>query len=116
MLSQRLRSARKYRGLTQEELAIKVKTTKATISNYENGHSSPHNEMLTFLADVLNVSTDYLLGRTDDPNTSDNKDIHRTEFENLFFNELDKLSEEDKKKALEHVKYLRFLAEQENKK
>lgn len=63
MLSERLKEARKKKKLTQEELAIKVNTTKGTISNYENGHSSPSNEMLTMLADVLDVSTDWLLGR-----------------------------------------------------
>lgn len=66
MLSQRLRAARKARGLTQEELAAKVRATKGTISNYENNHSTPPNDMLTQLADVLNVSTDWLLGRVDD--------------------------------------------------
>ncbi len=66
MLAQRLRYARKARGLTQEDLAEKVQTTKGTISNYENNHSSPPNEMLSMLADALDVSTDWLLGRIDD--------------------------------------------------
>ena len=66
MLSQRLRTALKAKGLTQEELAEKVQTTKGTISNYENNHSSPPNEMLAQLADILQVSTDWLLGRVDD--------------------------------------------------
>ncbi|QQE73701.1 helix-turn-helix transcriptional regulator [Brevibacillus composti] len=66
MISQRLRTARRAKGLTQEELAEKVRTTKGTISNYENNHSSPPNDMLMQLADVLQVSTDWLLGRVDD--------------------------------------------------
>ncbi|CAJ1003813.1 MULTISPECIES: helix-turn-helix domain-containing protein [Brevibacillus] len=66
MLSQRLRMARRAKGLTQEGLAEMVRTTKGTISNYENNHSSPPNDMLTMLADVLNVSTDWLLGRVDE--------------------------------------------------
>jgi len=65
LLAQRLRIVRKENKLTQEELAKKVNTTKGTISNYENGHSTPSNEMLALLADALNTSTDYLLGRTD---------------------------------------------------
>lgn len=65
MLSQRLRTARKAKGLTQEELAEHVCTTKGTISNYENNHSTPPNDMLRHLADILNVTTDWLLGRTD---------------------------------------------------
>lgn len=69
MLSQRLKHMRKLRKYTQEELAKKVNTTKGTISNYENGYSTPSNEMLAILADVLETSTDYLLGRTDNPST-----------------------------------------------
>lgn len=71
MLKDRLRKARKARKLTQEELAKKLKTTKSTISNYENGHSSPPNEMLIDLSKILNVSTDYLLGLTDKENYPD---------------------------------------------
>ncbi|RSD21053.1 helix-turn-helix domain-containing protein [Mesobacillus subterraneus] len=67
MLSKRLRMARKAKDYTQEKLASLVSTKKTTISNYETGYSSPSNEMLNDLADVLEVSTDYLLGRTDEP-------------------------------------------------
>lgn len=73
MLTQRLKAARKIAKLTQEGLAKRVNTTKATISNYENGHSTPSNDMLSALADALYVSTDYLLGRTDNPDSSNNK-------------------------------------------
>ncbi|SDB83642.1 Transcriptional regulator, contains XRE-family HTH domain [Pelagirhabdus alkalitolerans] len=69
MLSERLRIARKNKQLTQEQLAEKVHTKKQTISNYETGYSSPSNEMLSEIADILSVSTDYLLGRTSNPNT-----------------------------------------------
>ncbi|MCC2430886.1 helix-turn-helix transcriptional regulator [Bacillus paranthracis] len=63
MLTQRLKEARKAQKLTQQELANKVNATKGTISNYENGHSTPSNEMLKDLANILKVTTDYLLGR-----------------------------------------------------
>jgi len=75
LIQARLRAARKARGLSQEELAKFVNTTKGTISNYENGYSTPSNEMLLKLADVLNTTTDYLLGRTDDPSRPDDLDI-----------------------------------------
>lgn len=68
MLSQRLKVSRKKRKLTQDELALKVNTTKSTISNYENGHSTPSNDMLVLLSNTLLVTTDYLLGRSDSPN------------------------------------------------
>lgn len=67
LLSQRLRQARNAKGYTQKDLADLVNTKKTTISNYETGYSTPSNEMLKDLADVLNTTTDYLLGRVDDP-------------------------------------------------
>lgn len=72
MLPQRLKYIRKLRRYTQEELAKKVNTTKGTISNYENGYSTPSNEMLTLLADALDTTTDFLLGRSDNPNSKNN--------------------------------------------
>lgn len=73
LLAQRLRQARKSKKLTQEELANRVSTTKGTISNYENGHSSPPNEMLVLLAETLGTTTDYLLGRTTNPSPKDSE-------------------------------------------
>ncbi|WP_420909104.1 helix-turn-helix domain-containing protein [Lysinibacillus fusiformis] len=73
MLSHRLKVARKSKKLTQEQLAVKVQTTKGTISNYENGHSTPSNEMLVLLAKTLNVTTDYLLDNTDELHNFHNK-------------------------------------------
>ena len=68
MFSNRLKFLRKQNKLSQEELADKINTTKGTISNYENEYSTPSNELLKDLANVLNTTTDYLLGRTDNPN------------------------------------------------
>ncbi len=75
MFTQRLKNSRNRRKFTQGELAIKVNTTKATISNYENGHSTPSNDMLIQLSDALGVSTDYLLGRSDTPNMSEQEEF-----------------------------------------
>jgi len=62
MFPQRLKISRKNKMYTQEELAELVLTTKATISNYENGHSTPSIEMLLLLSSKLDVSVDFLLG------------------------------------------------------
>lgn len=67
MFDHRLKVARKSKKLTQEQLALQVQTTKGTISNYENGYSTPSNEMLVLLAKTLKTTTDYLLGNTEDP-------------------------------------------------
>jgi transcriptional regulator with XRE-family HTH domain len=77
MFAQRLRSARKAKKLTQEELATLVGTTKTTISNYETGYSTPSFEMLNELASVLDVTTDYLLGRSDEPQPATNSSVEK---------------------------------------
>ncbi|CEI72506.1 MULTISPECIES: helix-turn-helix domain-containing protein [Romboutsia] len=67
-LSMRLKALRKEKGLTLEELAKELDTTKVTLSRYENGIREPKGETLNKLANYFNVSTDYLFARTDDKN------------------------------------------------
>lgn len=50
-------------GMSQQELAAKLFVAPSTISNYETGQSRAHAEFICKVADVFNVSTDYLLGR-----------------------------------------------------
>lgn len=50
-------------SFTQEELAEKVGLTRTAIHRYESGLSQPPIKVLVKLAEVLNVTTDYLLGR-----------------------------------------------------
>ncbi|NFO58512.1 helix-turn-helix transcriptional regulator [Clostridium botulinum] len=50
--------------ITQEKLANKFFLTKSAISKYENGVNTPENKLLQNMADYFDVSTDYLLGRT----------------------------------------------------
>lgn len=106
MLDHRLKIARKSKKLTQEQLALKVQTTKGTISNYENGYSTPSNEMLVLLAKTLNTTTDYLLGNTDDPTPISEIDKDEAEFQAFandpslqkWYKELPKSREEDLQK------------------
>lgn len=67
ILNKRLRQARKRSGLSQSELAVRVKVQPAVISHFETGKRSPSLFTLRLLADALDVSLDYLFGRTDDP-------------------------------------------------
>lgn len=59
-----LRSLRKQQGLTQKEVADKLGIHCTTYTKYETGASEPSFEMLNKLADLYDISTDYLLGRT----------------------------------------------------
>ena len=63
--SELLKELRKDQGLTQKAIGAMFGIAGATYSLYENGHRRMTIEMLCKLADILNTSTDYLLGRTD---------------------------------------------------
>ncbi len=63
---ERLKEKRKEAGLSQAELAARVGVTSRTIQNYELGTRKPQNvEVVQKLADVLNTTTDFLLGNAD---------------------------------------------------
>jgi transcriptional regulator with XRE-family HTH domain len=64
---ERLRILREQKGLSQRELARLCGLSATQIYKYENNQSDPTSTSLTMMADQLDVSTDYLLGRTDDP-------------------------------------------------
>lgn len=66
--SERLRRLREERSITLDDLAIKIHSTKSTLSRYENGKRTPNIEFIERVANFFNVSSDYLLGRTDKPN------------------------------------------------
>ena len=70
MLGARIKELRKEFGLSQVELALRMEVTKQTISNWENENIQPSIDMLVGLANVFNVTTDYLLGLDDVPRLS----------------------------------------------
>ena len=70
MLGTRIKELRKEFGLSQVELALRMEVTKQTISNWENENIQPSIDMLVGLANVFNVTTDYLLGLDDVPRLS----------------------------------------------
>lgn len=62
MLKENIKSIRKSKGLSQEELAIKLNVVRQTISKWEQGLSVPDAEMLIKLAEVLDTTVSILLG------------------------------------------------------
>ena len=67
VLGNRIRRLRKKANLTQAELGKLLDCSNSTISLYEGGQRSPDTMMLVRLADVFDVSVDYLLGREHSP-------------------------------------------------
>ena len=62
-----LTELRKEKEIGQKELAVYLNVSVGTVSNYENDVHSPDLSTLCKLADFFGVTTDYLLGRTDNP-------------------------------------------------
>ena len=76
MLNENIKRIRKSKGLSQEELAIKLNVVRQTVSKWENGLSVPDSDMLITLADELDTSVSVLLGETVmEPMTDDLKAI-----------------------------------------
>lgn len=62
MLKDNIKTIRKSKGLSQEELAIKLNVVRQTISKWEQGLSVPDSEMLISLSEVLETPVSTLLG------------------------------------------------------
>lgn len=101
MLNKNIKILRKAKGLSQDELAVKLHVVRQTVSKWENGLSVPDSQMLIELATVLDTSVSTLLG----------EDIEKTQA-----NELKTISEklevinlqlakkkENKRKLLVHI-------------
>ena len=63
--TERLRELRVQSNYSQQDLADKMGVTKQTISQYERGVRKPDMDTLTALCDIFNVSSDYLMGKSD---------------------------------------------------
>jgi transcriptional regulator with XRE-family HTH domain len=68
--ARRLKAARELRQLNQAELAERAGLQATAISHFETGTRRPSFDNLRRLADALEVTTDYLLGRSADPTVS----------------------------------------------
>ncbi len=62
MLSENIKNSRKSKGLSQDELAIKLNVVRQTISKWERGLSVPDSEMLVALSEVFEIPVSTLLG------------------------------------------------------
>ena len=71
MLNDNIRTTRKARGYSQEELAIRLNVVRQTVSKWEKGLSVPDAELLSKMAEVLEVSVEELLG---EPKTQPRED------------------------------------------
>lgn len=67
MFPSRLKAARELRGYSQAQLGEKAKMPPSSVAHFETGNRKPSFDTLKNLANALDVTTDYLIGRADDP-------------------------------------------------
>jgi transcriptional regulator with XRE-family HTH domain len=67
ILGMRIKGRREAKGWTQEQLAAEIKVSRSAVGDYETGRKSPRYDRLILIATKLGTSTDYLLGRVDNP-------------------------------------------------
>ena len=64
MLNENIKVIRKSKGLSQQELAIKLNVVRQTISKWEQGLSVPDSDMLILISEALETPVSTLLGET----------------------------------------------------
>jgi transcriptional regulator with XRE-family HTH domain len=99
IFTKRLRIARdELRKWSQTELATRAKLPPSSIAHFETGSRKPSFDTLRKLANALNVTTDYLLGRTDNPSLAEAGDP--------LYRDVGKLSGKDREIAEDFLKML----------
>ena len=108
VFGKRLKELRKANGYTIEQFAEAVGISKSTVGYYENNNRMPDIEILSRIADVLNVSADYLIGKT---NTTATKGKTKTvcDFTGLSDTAVEYLSELVKNKRFDRIAVINHL-------
>ncbi|AQS57025.1 helix-turn-helix domain-containing protein [Novibacillus thermophilus] len=117
VVGNRIKLRRNIKGWSQRELARRVGLNYSVMNRIESGKRPVGDTELRKIAEVLDVSTDYLLGRTDDP-IPDKAEKTFEEWINdpetvIFFKDYLKAPEERKE---ELRRFWEFMKEQENQK
>jgi len=122
ILAKRLKMLREKHGYLQKFVADKLGIRSNTLSGYETGTRSPDPEMLVKLAELYNVTTDYLLGITDIPfvdNEQNRKNAIiekiKTEFSDadLMFKDLSDMSADQLEEVYEFIKFKKSQGEKQ---
>jgi transcriptional regulator with XRE-family HTH domain len=75
----RIKQLREEKGVRQEDIGNLFSVSKSAVSQWENDIRTPDMDIIIKLADFFDVSTDYLLGRTNDPSLSDTQHVNDDE-------------------------------------
>ncbi|MGE7875373.1 helix-turn-helix domain-containing protein [Streptomyces venezuelae] len=115
ILSIRIKELRKERKWSQKELGERVDVSESFISKVESGKKQPSRDVTTKIAEVLNVTTDYLLGRSEDPELTTEEDKIVSEEGKNIMEIIENLPKEERKKAWEQLEmYVNYMKMKKN--
>lgn len=103
MFGEKLKELRKYKKLTQEDIAKKFNVNPATVSAWEVGKAQPSYDILVELANYFDVTTDYLLNYTQDDLNKMKKLKKLLKEVGMWDDNLNDMSKEDFEKAIKIV-------------
>lgn len=98
LFQERLKAARELRGWSQSDLGIRSGLPSSSVAHFEIGSRKPSFDTLQRLANALEVTTDYLLGRVEEPGVAEAADP--------LFRDVNKLSGRDRELARDFLEML----------
>lgn len=105
MKGNRIKKLREEKHMKQDELAKILSISPSAIGMYERDEREPNDELTLKLAEYFNVSTDYLLGKSD---TRNPEEQIKQEFEFAYHKEMEGLTEEEIADALRFYKQIKY--------
>lgn len=112
MFSDRLRQLRKQQKLSQEALAKQLFVSQQSVGKWENDKATPNPEMLVKIADIFDVSTDFLIGRINQEEPTLEEWNSLTNMQKNIIVLMSKLSEIHQEEVVRHAEYQLWLQEQ----
>lgn len=109
IIGKRIKAKREQIGISQKGLAEKVDVSPAAINQFEKGEKKPSSEVLARIASELGISTDYLLG------ASDEEKIFLSENVAVAFRDFKELTKKDREVILSHIEFLKSKAKEKAK-
>ena len=103
----RLKDIREEKKLQQKDVAAKLNRTPACISSWENGKTEPSIDDILRLSEILDVTTDYLLGCSDDPE-SNNRTIELTPIQQNLLSLFNSLTRDNQFRVLGFIQALKL--------
>lgn len=101
MFPERLKRLRLKKKVSQQEMADLLGITRQGYAKYENNHSEPSFDVLQKISSFFDVTTDFLIGRSDDPDRTEDEEFEAFAKDpdlERWYRKLPESSEEDLRK------------------